>query len=145
MASKIIPNISVDCVVFGYDGTTKSLNVLLIKRYLESKETREILVNDYVLTGYHSLENETMDETATRVLRELTGLDNLYKKQFKVFGDPNRLTNEKDIIWVESENFNPRTITIHQLFFGKNPRSRYRKELTSTAMVSGKQFAGIGI
>lgn len=119
MASKIIPNISVDCVVFGYDGTTKSLNVLLIKRYLESKETREILVNDYVLTGYHSLENETMDETATRILRELTGLDNLYKKQFKVFGDPNRLTNEKDIIWVESENFNPRTITIAYYFLVK--------------------------
>ena len=119
MASKIIPNISVDCVVFGYDVTTKSLNVLLIKRYLKSKETHEILVDDYVLTGYHTLENETMDDTATRVLRELTGLDNLYKKQFKVFGDPNRLMNEKDIIWVESENFNKRTITIAYYFLVK--------------------------
>ena len=117
--SKIIPNISVDCVVFGFDGTTKSLNVLLIKRYLESKENHEPLVNDYVLTGYHTFEQETIDETATRVLKELTGLDNVYKKQFKVFGDPNRLMNEKDIIWARNENFNQRTITIAYYFLLK--------------------------
>jgi hypothetical protein len=119
MAPKIIPNISVDCVVFGFDATTKSLNVLLLKRYLESKETGEIFVNDNVLTGYHALENETIDDTATRVLRELTGLENLYKRQFRVFGDPNRLMNEKDIIWAESENFNQRTITIAYYFLVK--------------------------
>ncbi|MFV8326988.1 NUDIX hydrolase [Flavobacterium sp. ZS1P14] len=119
MMPKIIPNISVDCVVFGLDVNTKSLNVLLIKRYLESKENREPLVNDYVLTGYHTFENETIDETATRVLKELTGLDNVYKKQFKVFGDPNRLINEKDIIWAKNENFNQRTITIAYYFLLK--------------------------
>ena len=53
MTSKIIPNISVDCVVFGFDAATKSLNVLLIKRQLKDKETGELLVNDFVLTGYH--------------------------------------------------------------------------------------------
>lgn len=119
MISKIIPNISVDCVVFGFDTTSKSLNVLLLKRYLEAKESGQIVVNDNVLTGYHALENETIDDTATRVLRELTGLENLYKKQFKVFGDPNRLMNEKDIIWVESQNFNRRTITIAYYFLVK--------------------------
>ena len=119
MLAKIIPNISVDCVVFGFDVNTKSLNVLLIKRYLESSENHEPLVNDYVLTGYHTFESETIDETATRVLKELTGLDNLYKKQFKVFGDPNRLMNEKDVIWAKKENFNHRTITIAYYFLVK--------------------------
>ncbi|TDD94890.1 NUDIX hydrolase [Flavobacterium cellulosilyticum] len=119
MFPKIIPNISVDCVVFGFNITTKSLNVLLLNRYLESKESQEILVNDYVLTGYHALENETIDDTATRVLKELTGFDNLYKNQFKVFGDPNRLMNEKDIIWAENQNFNQRTITIAYYFLVK--------------------------
>ncbi|MNE37139.1 hypothetical protein D3C80_1309790 [compost metagenome] len=52
-------------------------------------------------------------------MRELTGLDNLYKKQFKVFGDPNRLMNEKDIIWAKNENFNQRTITIAYYFLVK--------------------------
>ena len=38
MKPEKILNISVDCVVFGYDTTTKSLNVLMIKRYLKDKQ-----------------------------------------------------------------------------------------------------------
>lgn len=116
MTPKIISNVSVDCVVFGFDASTKSLNVLLIQRQLKSKETNKLLVDDFVLTGYHVYENEKLDETATRVLKELTGLDNLYKKQFKSFGSPTRLMNEKDIIWVKNENFNLRTITVAYYF-----------------------------
>lgn len=116
MMPTIIPNISVDCVVFGYDSTTKTLNVLLIKRFLQGSNEQNPLVNDFVLTGYHTLEHETIDDTASRVLKQLTGLDNVYKKQFKVFGDPNRLMNEKDRIWAENQNFNQRTITIAYYF-----------------------------
>jgi len=116
MSPKIIPNISVDCVVFGYDIATKSLNVLLIERKLKSKETKELIIDDYKLTGYHIFENETLDHSAARVMKELTGLDHIYKKQFKTYGDPNRLMNPKDIIWAESENFNLRTLTIAYYF-----------------------------
>ncbi|MCL7762751.1 NUDIX domain-containing protein [Polaribacter sp. Z014] len=119
MKIKKIPNLSVDCVIFGYDTNTKSLNVLLIKRYLKAKSSNEVLVDDYVLTGYHVYENETLDESASRVLKELTGLTNLYKKQFKAFGDPNRLMNEKDILWIKNEDFNFRTITIAYYFLLK--------------------------
>ena len=118
MTKKIL-NISVDCVVFGYDTNKKSLNVFLIKRFLESKKENKPLVDDYVLTGYHVYENETLDETATRVLKELTGLSNLYKKQFKSFGDPDRLLKEKDLLWIENEKFNARTITIAYYFLLK--------------------------
>lgn len=114
-----ISNVSVDCVVFGYDMITKSLNVLLIKRYLKSKNGAGVLVDDYVLTGYHMYKNETLDDTASRVLKELTGLTNLYKKQFKAFGDPNRLMNEKDLIWIKHEKFNQRTITVAYYFLLK--------------------------
>jgi hypothetical protein len=119
MEIKKISNLSVDCVVFGYDTDTKSLNVLLIKRYLESKSGDEVLVDDYVLTGYHVYENETLDESASRVLEELTGLTNIYKKQFKAFGDPDRLLNPKDLIWIKNEVFNLRTITIAYYFLLK--------------------------
>ena len=119
MNNKKISNISVDCVVFGYDTDTKSLNVLLIKRYLESKSDNKVLVDDYVLTGYHVYEDETLDDSASRVLKELTGLTNLYKKQFRAFGDPNRLTNEKDLLWIKNEAFNLRTITIAYYFLLK--------------------------
>ena len=117
MKSEKILNLSVDCVVFGYDTNTKSLNVLLIKRFLESE--KEILVDDYVLTGYHVYNNETLDDSATRVLKELTGLTNQYKKQFKAFGNPDRLTNPKDLIWIENEEFNLRTVTIAYYFLLK--------------------------
>lgn len=112
MKAEIIPNISVDCVIFGFDTNAKSLNVLLIRRFLKLENTENPVVDDYVLKGFHTYDNENVDETANRVLKELTGLDNLYKKQFKVFGDPNRLMNEKDIIWAENEHFNQRTISI---------------------------------
>ena len=117
--TKKIQNISVDCVVFGYDTKAKSLNVLLIKRYLESQDKAEVLVDDHVITGYHMYEQETLDETATRALKELTGLTNQYKKQFKAFGNPGRLTGEKDLMWINSEKFNPRTITIAYYFLLK--------------------------
>ncbi|WP_179347679.1 NUDIX hydrolase [Winogradskyella pacifica] len=119
MAPNKILNLSVDCVVFGYDTNTKSLNVLLIKRYLESETTKDVLVDDYVLTGYHVYDDETLDESATRVLKELTGLTNQYKKQFKAFGNPDRLSNEKDLIWVQNQEFNLRTITIAYYFLLK--------------------------
>ncbi|QRM90268.1 NUDIX domain-containing protein [Lacinutrix sp. WUR7] len=119
MEAEKILNISVDCVVFGFDINTKSLNVLLIKRFLESENKKEILVDDYVLTGYHVYKEETLDETATRVLKELTGLTNQYKKQFKAFGDPDRLMNPKDIIWIEKEAFHLRTTTIAYYFLLK--------------------------
>lgn len=119
MKIKKIPNLSVDCVVFGYDTNTKSLNVLLIKRYLESKTSSEVLVDDYVLTGYHVYKNETLDESASRVLKELTGLTNIYKKQFKAFGDPNRLMSEKDVLWIKNEKFKFRTVTIAYYFLLK--------------------------
>ena len=119
MTPNKILNISVDCVVFGYDTNTKSLNVLLIKRYLEANTTKEILVDDYVLTGYHVYEDETLDESATRVLKELTGLTNQYKQQFKAFGNPDRLSNKKDLIWIKNQEFNLRTITIAYYFLLK--------------------------
>ncbi|MDW5289771.1 NrtR DNA-binding winged helix domain-containing protein [Formosa sp. PL04] len=119
MESQKIRNVSVDCVVFGYNTIEKTLNVLLIKRYLELGIDPKIIVDDYVLTGYHVNNNETLDDTATRALKELTGLTGLYKKQFRAFGDPNRLLNEKDLIWIKNEDFNTRTVTIAYYFLIK--------------------------
>jgi len=127
MKNKLIDNISVDCVVFGYDTDTKSLNVLLLNRYLKSATEDKVLVDDYVLTGYHVYESETLDESASRVLEELTGLTKIYKKQFKSFGDPNRLMNEKDLIWIKNEDFNLRTITVAYYFLLKTEEVNLKK------------------
>ncbi len=55
----IIPNLSVDCVVFGF-GANK-LNVLLKERKLVCPETGKCLIDDFTLTGFHVFEGEDLD------------------------------------------------------------------------------------
>lgn len=114
MDLRIIPNLSVDCVIFGFN--TNSLSVLLIERKLKKSGSDVTVVDDYVLTGYHVFKDETLDQSAARVLKELTGLDDIYKKQFKTFGDPDRLVRKKDKIWATDQDFNARTITVAYYF-----------------------------
>lgn len=100
--SKIIPNLSVDCVVFGFDHG--NLNVLLTERKLEDKETGDILLTDYTVQGHHVLEGENLDEAATRVLEDKTGLENIYLEQFYTFGNLDRMSNDRDQLWVNKTN-----------------------------------------
>jgi ADP-ribose pyrophosphatase len=90
------PHISVDCVVFGFDG--EKLKVLLIERSIDEQNE---LYNDKKLPGSLILNNEDLDEAASRVLTELTGLKNIYLSQFRSFGSPNRTSNPRDILWLE--------------------------------------------
>lgn len=89
------PYISVDCVVFGYDG--ESLKLLTIKRQVNEND---LILNDRKLPGSIILENEDLDSAANRTLLEYTGLRNIYLHEFKAFGDPNRCS-EKDKLWLE--------------------------------------------
>jgi len=99
MASENIynPHVSVDCVVFGFDG--EKLKVLLIERSI--KEQNE-LYNDKKLPGSIILNDEDLDDAASRILNELTGLKNIYLSQFKSFGNPKRTKNPRDILWLEN-------------------------------------------
>jgi ADP-ribose pyrophosphatase YjhB (NUDIX family) len=101
----INPNISVDCVIFGFDG--EQLNVLLVDRVLHDPTNNAILFSDLTLTGNHVYENEDLDEAAQRVLFDLTGLRNIYLDQFGVFAHPDRLQNPKDQKWLIASGRNP--------------------------------------
>lgn len=90
------PHVSVDCVVFGFDG--EKLKVLLIERSINEQNE---LYNDKKLPGSIILNDENLDEAASRVLTELTGLKNIYLSQFKSFGNPSRTNNPRDILWLE--------------------------------------------
>jgi 8-oxo-dGTP diphosphatase len=109
---KIVPNISVDCVIFGFD--FEKLNVLLVERELTDVESNEVLIKDYTLTGYHILEDENLDNAASRILKDLTGLDNIYLEQFYTFGDIYRVGAEKDQLWLKriNQGFSDRIITV---------------------------------
>lgn len=90
------PYVSVDCVVFGFDG--EKLKVLLIERSISENHTS---YNDKKLPGSLILENEDLDDAASRILTELTGLKNIYLSQFRSFGNPDRARNPRDILWLE--------------------------------------------
>lgn len=101
------PNVSVDCVVFGFDN--RSLNVLLI----EQKDLGQIN-KQFALPGDLVMEDEGLDQAANRVLQELTQISGIFLHQFHAFGDPDRVKNIKDIAWLQSYRENPqaRVITI---------------------------------
>lgn len=89
-----ISSISVDCVVFGFDGN--SLKVLLVKRKYRSRdeEGKECWKEDWKLPGSPIFEDEDLSDSAYRILEELTNLKQVYLKQLQVFSDPHRLEEE---------------------------------------------------
>jgi len=95
----IIPNLSVDCVVFGFD--LNKLNVLLTKRELKDEETGKVIFADYTVQGHHVMEGENLNEAAIRVLKDKTGLKNIYLEQFHTFGETDRMLRERDQMWTK--------------------------------------------
>lgn len=74
-----IPNLSIDCVIFGYHDN--QLKVLL----LQWKDSLR-----WCLPGGFIYNDEHVNEAAVRILKLRTGLDNIYLQQFHAFGDPDR-------------------------------------------------------
>lgn len=74
--------ISVDCVIFGYDQS--ELKVLTLDCNMEPYLGRPSLIGD--LVGV----DENLDESATRILYERTGINDIFLEQVKAFGDIDR-------------------------------------------------------
>ncbi len=74
--------IAVDCIIFGFDG--ENLKILLVKRNFEPKKGEWSLVG-----GFVNLE-ETLDDSANRILNSLTGLENIYLEQLKSYSELER-------------------------------------------------------
>jgi len=74
--------VSVDCVIFGYD--EKELKVLLIKSDLEEFSGLYSLLGDLVRPDEH------LETASYRILKERTGLDDVYLEQVQAFGSINR-------------------------------------------------------
>ena len=73
--------VAVDCIIFGFDG--KQINVLLIKRGIEPEKGK------WSLMGGFLGKDENVDDAASRVLKHLTGLTNIYMEQLYCFGEAN--------------------------------------------------------
>ena len=79
---KVINNISIDCVIFGFESGV--LEVLLVKRAIEPSKS------EWALPGGFIIKNEKMGDAAERILNETTGVENIFMEQLSVFGDVNR-------------------------------------------------------
>ncbi len=80
---KYLRNISVDCIIFGFHDN--ELKVLLL-------HARYAML--WALPGGFINKAEHMDEAAKRILKERTGLDEIYMQQFHVFSAPERFNKK---------------------------------------------------
>lgn len=76
--------VAVDCIIFGYDILEKEIKLLLFKRIIEPAKGKWSLAGGFVL------ENESLDDAATRILKKITGLESVYMKQSYSYGDISR-------------------------------------------------------
>ena len=74
--------LTVDCVIFGFE--ENKLKVLLIKSDLKIYKNKLSLLGDFVK------DNEDLDHAAYRILKERTGMNNVFLDQVRVFGKPAR-------------------------------------------------------
>ena len=102
--------VSVDCIVFGF--AERRLKVLLFERHQESGKSELSLIGDFVQN------DESVDSSAQRILKEFTGLDNIYMQQLATNDVVERDSDERFIHIVyyalmDVENYNPNLSDIH--------------------------------
>lgn len=74
--------VALDCIIFGFD--REQLKLLLIKRNFEPEKGR------WSLMGGFLERDQSLDEAASRILYQLTGLKDIYLEQLQGFGEVDR-------------------------------------------------------
>ena len=80
---------AVDCIIFGFDGTT--LKLLLIHRGFEPE------IGKWSLIGGFISKEENAELAAIRILKKSTGLEGVYLEQLHTFSDPDRDPVERTV------------------------------------------------
>ena len=81
--------VSVDCIIFGF--VEGHLKVLIHQRPYEPGMGELSLIGGFVQT------DESVDTSAKRILKEFTGLDNVYMQQLAAYGEVERDPGERVI------------------------------------------------
>lgn len=74
-------SVATDCIVFGFDGTLK---LLVFDRRVAPFKGALSLIGSFVSI------NENLEEAAKRVLKEITGLEDIYMEQLHTYGSVDR-------------------------------------------------------
>ncbi|HTS44595.1 MAG TPA: NUDIX domain-containing protein [Puia sp.] len=80
---------AVDCIIFGFDGY--DIKLLLIQRGFKPEKQKWSLMGGFVKP------NESLEQAANRVLKQLTGLEGVYMEQLQTFSNPSRDPVERTI------------------------------------------------
>ncbi|WP_199879894.1 NUDIX hydrolase [Arundinibacter roseus] len=112
--------VALDSIIFGFDGD--ELKLLLVKRGVE------VYDGTWSLMGGWLQDNEAPEHAASRILFELTGIQDVYLEQLYVFGKPDRdpiertvsvsyfaLINVADYDDVISHTYEAQWFSIHEL------------------------------
>ena len=99
--------LTVDCVIFGFEES--QLKVLLIKSDLASFEGRLSLLGDVVQ------DDEELDDAAYRILKERTGMNDVFLDQVRAFSNPRRHPGGRviTIAYCSLLNINHHELKIH--------------------------------
>ncbi|MDZ7717726.1 MAG: NUDIX domain-containing protein [Balneolaceae bacterium] len=81
--------VALDTIIFGFD--RENLKLLLIKRDFEPEKGKWSLMGGFLEV------DESLDEAASRILKKLTGLRNIYLEQLYGFGEIDRDPVERTI------------------------------------------------
>lgn len=89
MENSIMQSISIDCIIFGFK--EGKLHLLLVEH------GEGISAGKWGVPGGWIKKEESLDEAANRLLKELTGLDKVYLEQLKAFGEVERFPGKRVI------------------------------------------------
>ncbi|WP_282075858.1 NUDIX hydrolase [Maribacter aquivivus] len=76
---KFIPNLSYDCVIFGFNGV--NLKILILEYHNTGL---------FALPGGFIKKNQSLQDAVNKGVEERTGLKNVFLDQFQIFGKPER-------------------------------------------------------
>lgn len=124
-------DISVDCVLFGFDG--EGLKVLLIEQAIPESGSLSKEQVQLALPGDLVFIEESLDDSAGRVLKQLTSLEGIYLKQFHTFGDPERVKGLKDQEWLRSFRAHPERRVITVAYYSLVKMEDYQPQPSSFA------------
>lgn len=81
--------VAVDCIIFGFDG--EDYKILLIQRGFAPEKQKWSLMGGFLKP------NESLEDAADRVLKDLTGLSDVYMEQLYAFSNPDRDPVERTV------------------------------------------------
>ncbi len=92
-----IPNLSVDCVILGFDAQEQQLKTLVYNEEIFQNAGNK----NWKFPGSLIPHGEDLDHSAQKILKELTGLNHVCLKQFHAFGNPHRIKSKEEKNWAK--------------------------------------------